>query len=172
MHLKFFPVNITLFYLIYCPENKLKVILFIGGDALEQVAQGGCGCPIPGGIQGQAGCGSEQPGLVVGDPAHRRGLKLHDHCGPCQPRLFLDLIILPIRQSSLQYPHIKTMVGHKSVYCSCPYHSTVFVNILHPWTISHKCITKTVENTLIFSIIWNIIWLPKHNNRTAEKEEA
>jgi len=23
---------------------------------MEQVAQGGCGCPIPGGIQGQAGC--------------------------------------------------------------------------------------------------------------------
>jgi len=41
--------------------------LFIqGGDALEQVAQGSCGCPIPGGIQGQAGCGSGQPGLVVG----------------------------------------------------------------------------------------------------------
>ena len=32
----------------------------------EQVAQGGCGCPIPGGIQGQAGCGFGQPGLVVG----------------------------------------------------------------------------------------------------------
>ena len=31
-----------------------------------------CGCPIPGGIQGQTGCGSGQPGLVVGDPAHRR----------------------------------------------------------------------------------------------------
>jgi len=43
-----------------------------GGDALEQVAQGGCGCPIPGGIQGQAGCGSGQPGLVVGDPAHSK----------------------------------------------------------------------------------------------------
>ena len=26
-----------------------------GGDALEQVAQGGCGCPTPGSIQGQAG---------------------------------------------------------------------------------------------------------------------
>jgi len=38
-----------------------------GGDALEQVAQGGCGCPIPGGIQGQAG-------LVVGNPAHSRGV--------------------------------------------------------------------------------------------------
>jgi len=45
-----------------------------GSDALEQVAQGGCGCPIPGGIQGQAGCGSGQPGLVVGDPAHSRGV--------------------------------------------------------------------------------------------------
>jgi len=25
---------------------------YLGGDTLEQVAQGGCGCPIPGGIQG------------------------------------------------------------------------------------------------------------------------
>ena len=46
-----------------------------GGDALEQVAQGGCGCPIPGGIQGQAGCGSGQPGLVAGNPAHSRGVE-------------------------------------------------------------------------------------------------
>jgi len=44
-----------------------------GGDAMEQVAQGGCRCPIPGGVQSQAERGSEQPGLVVGDPAHRRG---------------------------------------------------------------------------------------------------
>ena len=47
-----------------------------GGDTLEQVTQGGCGCPIPAGIQGQAGCGSGQPGLLVGDPAHSRGLEL------------------------------------------------------------------------------------------------
>jgi len=40
---------------------------------LEQVAQGGCGCP--GGSQGQAGCGSRQPGLVVGDPAHSRAVE-------------------------------------------------------------------------------------------------
>ena len=46
-----------------------------GGDTLEQVAQGGCGCPIPEGIQGQAGCSSGQPGLVVGDPAHSRGVE-------------------------------------------------------------------------------------------------
>jgi len=36
-----------------------------------------CGCPISGGIQGQAGCGSGQPALVVGDPAHSRGLELN-----------------------------------------------------------------------------------------------
>jgi len=38
-----------------------------GGDALELVAQGGFGCSIPGGIQVQAGCGSGQPGLKLGD---------------------------------------------------------------------------------------------------------
>ena len=46
-----------------------------GGDTLEQVAQKGCGCPILGGIQGQAGCGSGQPGLVLGDPEHSRGVE-------------------------------------------------------------------------------------------------
>ena len=54
------------------------------------VAQGGCGCSIPAGIQGQAGCGSGQPGLLVGDPAHSRGLELDEHCGPFQPRPFYD----------------------------------------------------------------------------------
>jgi len=49
--------------------------LLLGGDTLEQVAQRGFGCPIPGGIQGQAGCGSGQPGLMVGDPAHGRGVE-------------------------------------------------------------------------------------------------
>jgi len=44
----------------------------------NRFAQQGCGCPIPGGIQGPAGCGSGQPGLVVGNPAHSRGLKLDD----------------------------------------------------------------------------------------------
>ena len=60
----------------------------------SQVAQGGCGCHIPGGIQGQAGCGSGQPGLLVGDPAHSRGLELDEHCGPLQPRPFCDAMIL------------------------------------------------------------------------------
>jgi len=32
---------------------------------LEQVAQIDCGCSIPGGLQGQAGWGPGQPGLVA-----------------------------------------------------------------------------------------------------------
>jgi len=36
---------------------------------------------------------SGQPGLVGGDPAHSRGLKLHDHCGPLQPGPFCYSVI-------------------------------------------------------------------------------
>ena len=32
---------------------------------LEQAAQRGCGCPIPGGVQGQVGWGPGQPGVVL-----------------------------------------------------------------------------------------------------------
>jgi len=32
------------------------------------------GCPLPGGVQAQAGWGFEQPGLVEGFPAHSRGV--------------------------------------------------------------------------------------------------
>jgi len=64
-----------------------------GSDTLEQVAQGGRGCPIPGGIQGQAGCGSGQPGLVVGNPAHSRGLKLDGHCVIFNPGHSMVLIL-------------------------------------------------------------------------------
>ena len=32
------------------------------------------GCPIPGSVQGQAGWGFEQPGLVEGVPAYGRGV--------------------------------------------------------------------------------------------------
>ena len=59
-------------------RNGLKLRKFFhteGGDTLEQVAQGGCGCPIPGGIQGQAGCGSGPSGLAVSDTAHSTGVE-------------------------------------------------------------------------------------------------
>ena len=44
-----------------------------GGEAVAQVAQRSCGCPLPGRVQGQVGRGFEQPGLVEGIPAHGRG---------------------------------------------------------------------------------------------------
>ena len=43
-------------------------------EALAQVAQRSCGCPLPGSVHDQAGWGFEQPGLVEGVPAHGRGL--------------------------------------------------------------------------------------------------
>jgi len=49
-----------------------------GGETLEQAAQRGGRCPIPGDIQGQAEQGSEQPGLVEDVPAHCRGVGLDD----------------------------------------------------------------------------------------------
>ena len=50
--------------------------------------------PHPGKHSRPAGCGSGQPGLVVGDPAHSRGLKLHDHYSSFQPRPFYDSMIV------------------------------------------------------------------------------
>ena len=45
---------------------------------LEQAAQRGCGCPISGGTQDDAGRDSGQPELVLGNLAHGRGLELDD----------------------------------------------------------------------------------------------
>lgn len=45
-------------------------------------------CPM--GTSTQVGCGSGQPGVVAGSPAHTRGLKQDDRCGPFQPRPYYD----------------------------------------------------------------------------------
>ena len=48
------------------------------GATLDQVAQRGGRCPVPGNVQGQVGRGSEQPDLVVDVPAHCKGVGLDD----------------------------------------------------------------------------------------------
>ena len=97
-------------------HNSLGIIksIILGmktSDVLSVIS--GCGCPIPGGIQGQAGCGSWQPGLVVGNPAHSRGLKPDDHRGSFQPRPFHDSMIS--KQKLLMKhnicPNIQHMLG-------------------------------------------------------------
>ena len=57
-------------------ESRFR--LAVGGETLEQVAQRGGKCPIPGNIQGEVGQSSEQPDLVVDVPAHCRGGGLDD----------------------------------------------------------------------------------------------
>jgi len=55
--------------LIQCKE---EILHFEGVEALAQVAQRICGCPLPGIVQGQVGWGFEKPGLVEGVHAHNR----------------------------------------------------------------------------------------------------
>ncbi|GAB0188666.1 hypothetical protein GRJ2_001331900 [Grus japonensis] len=54
-------------------DIKEEILYCEGGEALEQVAQRSCGCPMPGNVQGQVGWGFGQRGLVEGVPAHGRG---------------------------------------------------------------------------------------------------
>jgi len=49
-----------------------------------------------GGIQGQAGWGCEQPGLVGGDPANSSGLELGGLKGPFQLKPFYDTLTLQL----------------------------------------------------------------------------
>jgi len=50
-----------------------------GGEALAQVAQRSCGCPLPGNIQGQVEWGFAQCDLVKDVPARCRGVGLDAH---------------------------------------------------------------------------------------------
>ncbi|RMC12024.1 hypothetical protein DUI87_11157 [Hirundo rustica rustica] len=53
-----------------------EVLVYKSGEALAQVVQRSCGCPIPKSVLGQAGQGLEQPGLVEDVPAMAEGLEL------------------------------------------------------------------------------------------------
>ena len=50
------------------------MLYYESSEALEQVAQRRCGCPLCGSVRGQVGWSSEQPGLVEDVPAHGRGV--------------------------------------------------------------------------------------------------
>jgi len=65
-----------------------------GAEALAQVAQRSCGCPIAGRVQGQVGRGFEHPGLVEAVPAHGRGLDWTALEGPFQPKPLCDPTIM------------------------------------------------------------------------------
>ena len=70
-----------------------EILYCEGGETLEQVVQWGCECPLPGSTQGQAGWGSEQPGLEGGVPAYSRWLELDDLKGLFQLKPFYNSVI-------------------------------------------------------------------------------
>lgn len=51
---------------IKCQE---EILYSDGGETLTQATQRGYECPVPGGVQGQAGWSPGQPDLVGGNPA-------------------------------------------------------------------------------------------------------
>ena len=57
-------------------DTRKKFFYNKGGEALEQVAQRGDGCPVPEDTRGQAGWGSEQSDIAVGFPVDYRGVGL------------------------------------------------------------------------------------------------
>jgi len=60
-------------------KYKTEILYCEGGEALAQVAQRRCDCPLPGSVPGQVEWGFGQPGLGASDPAHGRGeLELED----------------------------------------------------------------------------------------------
>jgi len=59
---------------LFGPFIAGKPFCFEGGEALAQVAQRSCGCPLLGSVQGQVGWGFGHPGPVEGVPARGRGL--------------------------------------------------------------------------------------------------
>jgi len=65
-------------------SGSISVLLIL----LKQVAHGGCGCPITGGIQGLTSLVWWLATLHIAG-----GLKLDDHCGPFQPRPFYGSMI-------------------------------------------------------------------------------
>ena len=65
-------------FMVNVRKRSWWVLYYECGKVLEQAAQRGCRCPIPGGVQGQVGWDPGKPGIVlngeVGGPACGRGL--------------------------------------------------------------------------------------------------
>jgi len=125
-----------------------------GDEALAQAAQRSCGCPIPGGAQGQVGWSPGQPCLVpdleVGDSACGKGVRtwrsLEDL--PTQvvlwfydgnPRIFdgLNIFAFHFKYQKQSQELDKTLV-HISVHCYSP---------LHHWSLQGQQLQSSANNT-------------------------
>jgi len=74
-------------------DGREEEILYSeGSEALAQVAQRSCGCPLPGSVPGQAGRDFEQPGLV-------EGVSLKVPCNPNHSTILSLYFVLNIKSS-------------------------------------------------------------------------
>jgi len=58
--------------------HKEEILYNESAETLEQAAQRGCGCPLPGSVPGHVGWGFEQPDLVKDVSVSGRGARLDD----------------------------------------------------------------------------------------------
>ena len=65
-----------------------------GGDALEQVAQGGCDAPSLEAFKARLDVALGSPVWWLATLHTAGGLILNDHCGPFQPKPFYDSVVL------------------------------------------------------------------------------
>lgn len=70
-----------------------------GGEALVQVVQRSCGCPIPGCVQGQVEQGPGQPDLVGGSVALNRSFETRCSSRTLHSNFSIILFPLPCRSS-------------------------------------------------------------------------
>lgn len=124
---------------------RLKVIFY--GEAVDQVSQRGCGCPIPGNIQGQVEQGSEQPDLVKNVPALCRGWSTWPLKAPSNPNYSMILfcyskswgrsVPVPSHTGACQVLLISACVGRK-VHTWAKAFSPLTVTSIWGW----RCCTK------------------------------
>ena len=55
-----------------------KVLYQESSEVLEQATQRGCGCPVPGGVQGQVAWGPGQPGLLGSNSFHGKEFEMDE----------------------------------------------------------------------------------------------
>uniref|UniRef100_A0A8C3JNR1 Clusterin N-terminal domain-containing protein n=1 Tax=Calidris pygmaea TaxID=425635 RepID=A0A8C3JNR1_9CHAR len=87
-----------------------ELVWWEGGESLAQVAPRSCGCPIPGGVEGQVGGGLEQPGVVGGVPAQGRGWHWGGFKVPSHPNHSVILLPAPCDPNPHPAPSLQPVI--------------------------------------------------------------
>ena len=77
--------------------------------------------------------GGIREGLVVGDPAHNRGLKLDDRYGPFQPRPFCDSMIAQLKFLLQSLGQLSQLQNYRQ----------------HTHKVQHGCLCSTLREQVV-----------------------